>query len=209
MSDDHQNPPSVFGDRIWQLPPLILHPFTNELGPAQLLQGSKAALMLAGLLPDDNTGRDELTRKLLQSRYTEIRMLYFVGKDVSRWTCQCVDLVSRTEELVNSGIKEQSFAGLLVNHPPDSVQEKLKTWGVANPQSVFSRALGINAIFREVPRAEHLTDCFLRHYHRFADHLFASWQSMAGSTEITSTNFKFQIYASGEYSRLLEEQWAD
>ena len=51
MSDDHQKPPNVFGERIWQLPPLILHPFTNELGPAQLLQGSKAALMLAGLLP--------------------------------------------------------------------------------------------------------------------------------------------------------------
>ena len=209
MSDDHQKPPNVFGERIWQLPPLILHPFTNELGPAQLLQGSKAALMLAGLLPDDNADRDELTRKLLQSRYTEIRMLYFVGKDISRWLSQCVDLVSRTEGLADSGLKEQSFASLLVNHPPDSVREKLKIWGVANPQSVFSRALGINGIFREVPRGEHLTDTFLRHYHRFADHLFASWLSLTSSTEITSANFKFQIYASGEYSRLLEEQWAE
>ena len=209
MSDDHQHPPSPFGDRIWQLPPLILHPFTNELGPAQLLQGSKAALMLAGLLPDDHADRDELTRKLLQSRYTEIRMLYFVGKDISRWLNQCLDLVSRSEDLAKSGLKEQSFAGLLVNHPPDGVREKLKIWGVANPQSVFSRALGINAVFRDVPRGEQLTDNFMRHYHRFADHLFASWQNIASAPEITSSNFKFQIYASGEYSRLLEEQWAE
>ena len=41
--------------------------------------------MLNGLLPSDESTEDELTRKLLEGRICEIRMLYFVGKDLLRW----------------------------------------------------------------------------------------------------------------------------
>src|SRR5579872_2999924 len=102
MSDDPNKAPATLGDRVWELPPLILHPFTNDSGPAVLLQGSKAALTLARMLPDKGDERNDLTRKLLESRFAEIRMLYFVGKDLLRWIAQCVDLVSRSDEALSA-----------------------------------------------------------------------------------------------------------
>jgi hypothetical protein len=201
--------PVALGDTIWELPPLILHPFSNERGPNTLLEGSKAALMLAGLLPGEGQEEDELRRKLLISRYTEIRMLYFVGKDLLRWVGQCMEMVSRAKELGSAGIREQSFATLLVYHTPPSVLQKLHQWGVANPQSVFSRAFGIATIFRDVPLIECLSDSLLLHYHIFADHLFVCTQHLTKFAEITPANFRFELYASAEYSRLLEKQWGE
>ena len=209
MPDNTNTAPVALGDRVWELPPLILHPFSNELGPGQLLEGSKAALMLSGLLPSEAEDRDQLTRKLLQSRYAEVRMLYFVGKDLLRWVGQCVDLVTRDPELAGLGIREQSFASLLVYHAPEPVREKLHRWGVANPEAVFSRAMGLATMYREVPRSEELSDSFLLHYHRFADHLFVCTQHLNTFTELTATNFRFDLYASGEYSRMLEKQWGE
>ena len=208
MSESTQRPVAL-GDRIWELPPLILHPFANERGPDSLLEGSRAALMLAGLLPGEGQEEDELRRKLLLSRYAEIRMLYFVGKDLLRWVGQCMEVASRTEALGGVGIREQSFATLLIYHTPPSVLQKLHQWGVANPQSVFSRALGIAAIFRDVPPVECLSESFLLHYHVFADHLFVCTQHLAKYAEITPVNFRFELYASAEYARLLEQQWEE
>jgi hypothetical protein len=208
MSESTQTP-VVLGDAIWELPPLILHPFSNEQGPNALLEGSKAALMLAGLLPGEGQEQDELRRKLLLSRYAEIRMLYFVGKDLLRWVGQCMEVVSRAQELGGAGIREQSFATLLIYYTPEAVLQKLHQWGVANPQSVFSRALGVAAIFRDVPLIECLSDNFLLHYHIFADHLFVCTQHLTKFAEITPVNFRFELYASAEYARLLEKQWEE
>ena len=201
--------PVALGDAVWELPPLILHPFSNERGPNTLLEGSKAALMLAGLLPGGGQEEDELRRKLLLSRYAEIRMLCFVGKDLLRWVGQCMEVVSRAKELGNAGIREQSFATLLVYHTPPSVLQKLHQWGVANPQSVFSRAYGIATIFRDVPLIECFSDSLLLQYHIFADHLFVCTQNLTKFAEITAANFRFELYASAEYSRLLEKQWGE
>jgi hypothetical protein len=199
----------ALGDRVWELPPLILHPFSNQRGPGQLLEGSKAALMLAGLLPGEGEDRDELRRKLMLSRYSEVRMLYFVGKDLLRWVGQCVELVARAEELGGLGIREQSFAALLVHHPPEAVLQKLRQWGVASPESVFSRALGIATLFRDVPPAELLTESFLLHYHSFADHIFVCAQNLTPFAEISAANFRFELYASGEYLKMLEKEWGE
>lgn len=209
MPEESTLTPVPLGDEIWELPPLILHPFSNEYGSDQLLEGSKAALMLAGLIPGEGEEHDELRRKLLLSRYAEVRMLYFIGKDLTRWVGQCMDVVSRAEALVSAGVREQSFAMLLVSNTPQSVVQKLHQWGVANPQSVFSRALGIAAMFREVPPLQHLSDRFLLHYHTFADHLFICTQHLTKYAEITPANFRFELYASAEYARLLERQWEE
>jgi len=209
MAEESKTATSALGTRIWELPPLILHPFSNQRGPGVLLEGSKAALMLAGLLPGQVEDQDELRGKLLLSRYAEIRMLYFVGKDLLRWIGQCMDLVARTEELGSLNIREQSFAGLLIYHAPAGVVEKLHQWGVANPQSVFSRAIGIATLFREVPPIENLAEAFLMHYHSFADHLFVCTQHLGSFTEISSVNFGFELYASGEYLRMLENEWKE
>jgi len=98
-------------------------------------------------------------------------MLYFVGKDVRRWIGQCAELVARTGELENLNIREQGFAGRLIYYPPATVVEKLRKGEVANAQSVFSRAIGIATLFREVPTVEELSETFLMHDHSFADHL--------------------------------------
>ena len=209
MSEESKTATSALGTRIWELPPLILHPFSNQRGPGVLMEGSKAALMLAGLLPGQGEDQDELRRKLLVSRYAEVCMLYFVGKDLLRWVGQCMDLVARTEELGKLNIREQSFAALLIYRAPAGVVEKLHQWGVANPQSVFSRAIGIATLFREVPPIENLSEPFLMHYHSFADHLFVCTQHLGAFTEISSVNFGFELYASGEYLRMLENEWKE
>src|SRR5579872_3705697 len=125
MTEESKTAVSALGDRVWELPPLILHPFSNQGGPGQLLEGSKADLMLAGLLPGEGEVRDELKKRLLLSRYAEIRMLYFVGKDLVRWIGQCVELVDRTAEFAGMDLREQSFAALLAYHPPEAVIQNL------------------------------------------------------------------------------------
>jgi len=194
-------------EAAWNLPPLILHPFNEQIPPATLLENSKAALMLSGLLPGDGTGEEELHRRVMAGRYAEVRMLFFLGKDVLRWLDHCLDSVSRDEALLASGIKRQSFAGLLIARPPDPVKEKLSKWGVSDFSSIFSRAIGLNMLFAEPPSRTALTEEFLRNYHRYADALYRCYVESEPHRAIVPVEFPFELYASGEYSRLLESEW--
>ena len=54
-----------------------------------------------------------------------------------------------------------------------------------------------------------LSDEFIRNYYRYADQMFVCRQSQAQFADITDRGFDFEIYASGEYSRMLEREWAD
>jgi hypothetical protein len=195
--------------KTWKLPPLILHPFAEAAGPDKLVESSRASLMLQGLLPSGEMTREELDRKLLDGRFCEIRMLFYVGKDLLRWIEQCMEVVERDEELKRAGFCYQSFAAILTQEPPKKIREKLKSWGVADYKSIFTRALGLNAIFSEVPQRHLITDEFIRHYYRYADQLFACRQLLWSFGEIHPTQFEFELYASGEYSRMLERQWGE
>jgi hypothetical protein len=201
--------PAISGSQKWELPPLILHPFSDQTGPKKLVQSSRASLMLNGLLPHDQSTEDELTRKLIEGRVCEIRMLFFVGKDLVRWISQCLDFVGGIAALKDLGIREQSFAEFLVQNPPEKVRAKLRGWGVFDYKSIFSRAIGLNAVFCEPPDESQVSVEFIRNYFRYADHMFACRQQVQAFTEITVENFDFEIYASGEYSRLLEKSWAE
>src|SRR5208337_4162771 len=106
-------PMTTLGERVWELPPLILHPFNERVPASALLENSKAALMLSGLIPSDGSDQEDLTRRLLAGRYSEIRMLYFLGKDILRWIEQCVEWSQRMPELTCAEIRPQSFAALL------------------------------------------------------------------------------------------------
>jgi len=192
-----------------KLPPLILHPFADAGGPEKLVESSRANLVLQGLLPAGERNTQEIERTLLEGRFCEIRMLFYVGKDLLRWIDQCLELVERSPELSASGIKPQSFAAYLVNHAPEPVQAKLKKWGVSDYKSIFARALGLNAVFSVVPERELLTDEFVRHYYRYADQLFQTRQGEVAFTDIGQMEFTFEIFASGEYSRMLEREWAE
>jgi hypothetical protein len=200
-------PITNLGSAVWDLPPLILHPFQERVPPSTLLDNSKAALMLSGLLPADGADPDELRRRLLAGRYGEVRMLFYLGKDLLRWIDQCVEWAQRIPELQASGLCRQSFSDLLVEHTPGEVCEKLARWGVADYGAIFRRAIGLNTVFVEPPDSAGLTDDFLRGYHRYADALYRIYQEAEPHPSLTDENFRFVLYASGEYSKLLESEW--
>jgi hypothetical protein len=196
-------------ERRWKLPPLILHPFSDTDGPSKLMESSKASLMLQGLLPNSEFTPEQLEFILLSGRYCEVRMLYYVGKDLVRWIDQSLDFVSREEGLREWNIEFRSFAALLITDPPVAVREKLNRWGVADYRAIFSRAIGLNSVFAEAPEQNHLADEFIRNYYRYADTMFSVFQNAKTFTELKSINFDFDLYASGEYSRLLEREWQE
>lgn len=193
----------------WELPPLILHPFNEHVPPSALLENSKAALMLNGLIPGDGTGSDELSRRVTAGRFSEVRMLYFLGKDIFRWMDQCLEWSGRVEELRATDLRAQSFAGLLAQHPPAIVAEKLVRWGVADHLAIFARAIGLHSVFAAAPAFDVLSEQFLRNYHRYSDFLFHCYMNLQPHRAIDARQFRFELYASGEYSRLLENEWGD
>jgi hypothetical protein len=187
------------------LPPLILHPFSNTAGPSKLVEGSRASLALQGLLPPDDS-LEELERKLLEGRYCELSMLFYLGRDLVRWTSQCMEMVGRGRE-VGKAIRPESFATLLLEDPPLAVLDKLRKWGVHEYKCIFARAFGLQALFETLPGRECLAPEFVRHYHRFADQMFACQQQLFPFQRLRSSDYDFELYASGEYTKMLEAEW--
>ncbi len=194
---------------VSKLPPLILHPFADTTGPEKLVESSRASLMLQGLLPSGERSRMDLDQALLDGRFCEIRMLFYVGKDLVRWIEQCLEMVERSSELRGAGLNYQSFAAYLVNRTPKEVEAKLRKWGVADYRAIFSRALGLSAILATAPDRTTLADEFVRNYYRYADQLYVLRQGESPVVDVSGFNFEFDIYASGEYSRMLEREWAE
>ncbi|MBM3738502.1 MAG: hypothetical protein FJW39_22200 [Acidobacteria bacterium] len=195
--------------REWCLPPLILHPFSDSTGPGRLVESSRASLMLQGLLPQGDLTVDELERRLLDGRYCELRMLFYVGRDLFRWIEQCQDFVDSSAELRDRGYKFQSFASYVVENPPAGVAAKLKQWGVADYKAIFQRAIGLNCVLAEVPEREMLSNEFVRHYYRYADHMYLCRQHSTVFPELPASQFDFELFASGEYARMLEKEWEE
>jgi hypothetical protein len=139
-----------------------------------------------------------------------MRMLFFLGKDILRWVDQCLEWALREPELAAAtDLRPQSFAGLLTAAPPEPVKEKLVRWGVSDYASIFARAIGMNVVFSEPPPYDQLTEEFLRGYHRYADYLYRCYVDSQPHRTISAGNFRFELYASGEYSRMLETQWGE
>src|SRR3984885_14564670 len=116
--------PAVDDRPSYTLPPLILHPFADAAGPNKLVESSRASLKLQGLLPAGESTQEDLDRTLLEGRYSELRMLFYVGKDLARWIEQCLEFADRNQTALPTGICFQSFAGLLIQDPPTGVQAK-------------------------------------------------------------------------------------
>jgi hypothetical protein len=192
---------------VWTLPPLILHPFAPEKGPDQLLEGSRAQMMIHGLMPRGDRDVEELRRVLLAGRYQEIRMLYFLGKDIMRWNEQCMDFARRQPLLQDIGIREQSFSALLVESPPKTLTDKMTAWGISDRRSIFSRAIGLNVVFTEPPSPGVLSNLFLQSYQRFSDYSYICYQNLAPFSALDSDKFFFEIYASEDYAKKLSDGW--
>jgi hypothetical protein len=189
------------------LPPLILHPFSDSTGPSRLVESSRASLMLQGLLPQGDISTEELERRLLDGRYCELRMLFYVGRDLFRWIEQCEDHVACDDHLKHRGYKFQSFSSYIVENPPKGVVAKLKQWGVADYKAIFQRAIGLNCVLAEIPERDMLSNEFIRHYYRYADHMFLCRQHSTVFPELSPDEFDFELFASGEYARMLEKEW--
>ncbi len=192
---------------LWKLPPLILHPFSGEQGPESLLAGSRAALILNGMVPRESEDYHELQRLVLKGRVQELKMLYFLGKDLLRWAEQCQEFVSAIPAIGDVGIREQSFIAMLVDAPPKAVFDKLTSWGVHDQKAVFSRAVGMNSVLAQPPSMETLATTFLLNYHRFSDYLYVCYQNLVPFATIRHANFPFDLFASAEYSEMLSQEW--
>src|SRR6202158_1955230 len=102
----------------FMLPPLILHPFADAGGPNKLVESSRASLKLQGLLPSGESSREDLDLALLDGRHSELRMLFYVGKDLARWIAQSLEFAGRNQDKLPQGIAYQSFAAMLVQDAP-------------------------------------------------------------------------------------------
>jgi hypothetical protein len=185
------------------LPPLVLHPFSNSKDASTLLACSRASELL-NKGSSRCAGEAELERRVLEGRYCELRMLYYIGRDVVRWVDQCLDSLRRGPEFPNPEIRFQSFMVLLTETPPSNVTAKLRKWGVVDFRRVFSRAVGLNSVFAELPSQESLSPDFLREYHRYAEFMYSCRQSSCTFARLDPQSMPFEVYASGEYAELLE-----
>ena len=122
---------------------------------------------------------------------------------------QCLEFINSIPELQVAGIREQSFADFLIQNPPEPVRKKLQSWGVFDFRSIFSRAIGLNAVFCAPPDDVSVSAEFIRNYFRYADHLFACTERLEPFAVIHALNFQFDLYGSGEFSRILAEQWGE
>jgi hypothetical protein len=207
MTDVTVSSHSISTDRIWVLPPLILHPVSDPSAQDKLARGSRARLVLKGMLPDEGLAREEWTRRLLDCRYCEVRILFYLGKDLARWTGQCAEMAERDGELRVAAVREASFAHLLAQNPPQALVEKMVRWGIPDCRASFRQALGLSMLFRSLPTQEALAEEFLCHYRGYTEAFYEAWQHNGSFTVIENLNFRFEMYASAEYVRLLEAQW--
>lgn len=171
------------------------------------MESSKAHLILQGMLPAGDQTKADLEQRLLAGRLYELRMLFYLGKDLERWVQQCVDFALRDALLAEVNPNELSFYSLLIDAPPSSVREKLKTWGVMDSKAIFMRAAGLRTAFEDAPTRPMLSEEFIRNYFRYADQLFLCRVESNEFPILPAAQFYFDLYASGEYARLLEKQW--
>ena len=190
--------------RLWELPPVILHPFNNGADAGAILASIRLSLSEDILHARDGGDMAEARQRLLHAKYCEFRMLCFIGRDVKRWILPCTDFVLRDALLANTGIREQSFSDLLVKRTPPSVVARFKSWGVIDYRRILRRAIEIGAIFPYPPEFALLSTDFLENCGAFGDILFACYQELTSFRALDPEQFRFALYTSGEYINAME-----
>ena len=130
-------------------------------------------------------------------------------KTFSRWAEQCAESVRASAQLASRQIRPETFAILLIQHAPAHVRMKLESWGVLDFRSLFRRSFGLHAVFQELPQKEFFSPDFLRRYHRYLDQWFEQRLRDSLFERPNPNDFEFELYASGEYSSMLEKSWAE
>jgi len=193
----------------FRLPPLILHPFSGPEDTSVLMESSRASLALQGFLPRQEVASQDLDQQLLRGRYAELRMLYYIGKDLLRWFEQCTETVSALGTFEGKRIRPETFAVFLVQHVPPHVRTKLEGWGVLDFCALFRRSVGLHVVFTELPPAEGFSPDFLRRYHRHLDQWYEQRLRDAIFERPEADDFTFDLFASGEYTLMLEQSWGE
>jgi len=194
--------------QAFRLPPLILHPFSTPDETSVLVESSRASLALQGFLPPDAAPSENLDAQLLRGRYAELRMLFYIGKDLTRWTEQCAETVAMSATFAGRRISAETFSVLLVHHIPAHVRSKLESWGVLDFAALFRRSIGLHSVFAELPEAAKINTAFLRRYHRHLDLWFEQRLKDSVFDRPEPGEFVFDLYASGEYTLMLEQSWS-
>lgn len=197
------------GMEFFRLPPLILHPFSGPEDTSALLESSRASLVLQGFLPSPDAPAEDLDQQLLRGRYAELRMLFYIGKDLTRWMEQCVESAIFSGQFVSLRIRPETFAVFLVQHVPDHVRTKLENWGVLDFCALFRRSIGLHTVFHEFPPVTSFSPEFLRRYHRHLDLWYEQRLRDSSFDRPVPHQFTFDLYASGEYTLMLEQSWGD
>lgn len=195
--------------QAFRLPPLILHPFSAAEDTTVLMESSRASLALQGFMPREEATTQDLDQQLLRGRYAELRMLYYIGKDITRWMEQCAESVIASGAFEGRRIVSESFAVFLVQHVPAHVRMKLEGWGVLDFCALFRRSIGLHGVFNDFPAAETFAPEFLRRYHRHLDQWYEQRLRDSGCDQPEAEEFSFDLYASGEYTLLLEQSWSN
>lgn len=192
----------------FRLPPLILHPFSGPEDNSVLMESSRASLALQGFLPrSTDASTEDLDQQLLRGRYAELRMLYYIGKDITRWTEQCAETAGASALFSGRCIRPETFAVFLIQHIPAHVRAKLEGWGVLDFSSLFRRSIGLHAVFHDMPIVESFSPVFLRRYHRYLDDWYEQRLRDSAFERPKPEEFTFDLYASGEYTLMLEQSW--
>ena len=193
----------------FRLPPLILHPFSGPEDTSVLMASSRASLALQGFLPRPEGAAHNLDEQLLRGRYAELRMLFYIGKDLNRWMEQSAESAELSGQFIGRRIRPETFGAFLVQHVPQHVRAKLEAWGVADFTALFRRSIGLHSIFRDFPGPENFSVDFLRRYHRHLDQWFEMRMRETVFERAEAHEFVFDLYASGEYTTMLEQSWSE
>lgn len=202
-------PMNLRGSEPFALPPLILHPFSAPDDASMLMESTKASLTLQGLLPKPVKTPEELDKQLLRGRYAELKMLFYIGKDLIRWMDQCAESAVISDHFFGRRMQPETFALFLVQYVPQHVRLKLEGWGVLDFCALFRRSIGLHTVFVNLPAAHDISPDFLRRYHRHLDTWYEYRMRERVYDKAESHEFTFDLYASGEYTLMLEKSWTE
>ncbi len=209
MLETLDSPMTASEASAFQLPPLILHPFSSLDENSVIIESSRASLALKNSGNLDQSVIAILETQLLRGRYAELRMLFYIGKDVTRWAEQCAETAKLAPQYAQNTIRPETFVVLLVEHMPAHVKAKLETWGVLDFRALFRRSFGLHAIFDQLPTPEFISPTLLKRYHRYLDQWYEQRLQDRTFDRPDPDEFTFDLYASGEYSSMLEKSWAE
>jgi len=114
---------SALGERVWEMPPLILHLFNQRVPADSLLENSRAALMLSGLYPATAQAAKNFAAASSLDAWARSACCIFSARISSAGWTSGVESVRRIPEYDEAGIRTQSFAGLLISDTPGAVKE--------------------------------------------------------------------------------------